>query len=87
MLEKDLDLLNTRNDFLHGRIPDITNAGSNRSIERMDRDLYYASMRFYTLLNILILKWIGFDNYVINYPKIHESYSKIKLKEKPYRKV
>ena len=87
LLPKDLELLETRNDFLHGRIPDITNAGEDRSVDRMDRDLYYAAVRFYTLLNTLILKWVGFDNYVINYPKINESYCKIKVNEKHYRKI
>jgi hypothetical protein len=83
----DLQILESRNDFLHGRIPDITKAGANRSIDRMNRDLYYASMRFYTLLNILILKWVGYDNYVLNFPQIHREYCKVKMKEAPYRKV
>lgn len=83
----DLQILESRNDFLHGRIPDITKAGATRSIDRKNRDLYYASMRFYTLLNILILKWIGYDNYVLNFPQIHKRYCKVKIKEAPYRKV
>ena len=87
LLEEDLKILETRNDFLHGRTPDVTLAGDNRTLERRNKDLYYASMRFYTLLNILILKWIGFDNYVLNYPKLHEKYCKIKLKEAPFRKI
>jgi hypothetical protein len=84
---EDLSILETRNDFLHGRIPDITDAGKCRPLERRNKDLFYASMRFYTLLNILILKWIGFDNYVVNHPKINEKFCEIGLKEDYYRKV
>ena len=85
--DEDLEVLETRNDFLHGRVPDMTNAGLTRSTERISKDLYYCSMRFYTLLNIIILKWIGYDNRVVNYPKIHEGYTKIHLDEEPFRQV
>lgn len=85
--DEDLRILETRNDFLHGRVPDLTNAGANRSTERINKDLYYCSMRFYTLLNIIILKWIGYDNRVVNYPKIHEGFTQIRLDEEPFRQV
>lgn len=85
--DEDLKILETRNDFLHGRVPDLTNEGAKRSIDRINKDLYYCSMRFYTLLNMIILKWIGYDNRVVNYPKIQEGYTQIRLKEEPYRQV
>jgi hypothetical protein len=84
---EDLKILETRNDFLHGRVPDLTNSGPNRSSERINKDLYYASLRFYTLLNMLILKWIGYDNRVVNYPKIYEVNTGIIIDEEPYRMV
>ena len=87
MLEHDLKILEARNDFLHGRVPDITDAGKDRSLDRRRKDLYYTSIRFYTLLNMLILKWVGYDNRVINYPKLNEAFTEIKLKEEPYRQV
>lgn len=87
LLDEDLRILETRNDFLHGRIPDLTNAGIGRPTDRINQDIYYASMRLYTLLNMLILKWVGYDNRVVNYPKIHEDYTEIILKEEPYRQV
>lgn len=87
LLEADLEVLETRNDFLHGRIPDFTKLGNDREDYIKNKDMYYASIRLYTLLNILILKWIGYDNYVLNFPKIHEEYCQIKLKEPFYRKV
>lgn len=87
LLDEDLKILETRNDFLHGRVPDLTNAGAKRSTDRINKDLYYCSMRFYTLLNMIILKWIGYDNKVVNYPKIHEGFTQIRLEEEPYRQV
>lgn len=87
LLDADIAILETRNDFLHGRHPDITKAGPLRSERRVNLDLFYASTRFYTLLNMLVLKWIGFDNYVVNFPVIHSGATGIRLKEKPFRKV
>lgn len=87
VLERDIEVLKSRNDFLHGRIPNISKTVANPEEEEKNRDLYYASLRFYTLLSTLILKWIGFDNYVINYPKLNQDYCKIKLKEQYFRKI
>jgi hypothetical protein len=85
--EEDLKILETRNDFLHGRVPDLTNEGLNRTLNRINKDLFYCSMKFYTLLNVLILKWIGYDNRIVNYPKIHEDFIEIHLSEEPFRQV
>ena len=87
LLEEDLKVIKSRNDFLHGRVPDFKKQGVNRSIELKDYDLYYASVRLYTLLNVLIFKMIGFDNYVLNFPKIYEKNTRYKVKEDFYRKV
>lgn len=86
-MDEDLKILETRNEFLHGRVPDLTNAGAKRSTDRINKDLYYCSMRFYTLLNMIILKWIGYDNKVVNYPKVHEGFIQIHLEEEPFRQV
>lgn len=82
--EKDLALIETRNDFLHGRIPDLTGAGEDRPEERKNKDLYYASVRFYTLLCRLILSWVGYDNYILNHAKIQEKFTRIPLDEDYY---
>ncbi|PKP17867.1 MAG: hypothetical protein CVU05_14715 [Bacteroidetes bacterium HGW-Bacteroidetes-21] len=87
LLDEDLKILETRNDFLHGRVPDLTSSGENRSIERINKDLYYCSIRLYTLLNMLILKCIGYDNRVVNLPKIHEVFTEISVDEEPFRQV
>lgn len=87
LLERDMEVLRSRNDFLHGRIPDISKTVANPGLDEKNRDLYYASLRFYTLINMLIMKWIGYENFVINYPKIYEDYCRIKLNEHFYRKL
>lgn len=53
LLHEDLVILDTRNDFLHGRAPDLTNEGENRTTERLNSDLYYSAMRLSTLLSML----------------------------------
>jgi len=87
LLKEDIQIINSRNDFLHGRIPDYKNLGIYRGINEKDRDLYYASVRFYTLINMLILKFIGYDNYVLNFTKIFEKETTYLVKEDYYRKT
>jgi len=87
LTEDDKRVIASRNDFLHGRVADYRELGSNRSIEFKDNDLYYASVRLYTLLNIIILKYIGYDNYVINFTKIYEKNTTFEVNESYYRKV
>lgn len=87
LLDEDLKVISSRNDFLHGRVPDFKGLGNERSIELKDNDLYYATVRLYTLLNMLILKMIGYDSYVLNFSKIYENATCYKVKEDCYRKV
>ncbi len=81
-----MKVIGSRNDFLHGRITDYKNLGENRGISQKDRDMYYASVRFYTLINLLILKYIGYDSYVLNFSKIFENDTTYLVKEDFYRK-
>jgi hypothetical protein len=85
--EQDLIAIDSRNKFLHGQIPDILKLGKTRSNIRKTRDAYYCGVRLYTLINMLILKWVGYDNYVVNHPVIHNNICEVPTKEKPYRAV
>lgn len=87
LLDEDIKIINSRNDFLHGRIPDYRNLGLDRNINEKDRDMYYASVRFYTIINMLILKFIGYDGYVLNFSKIFEKETTYIVREDYYRKV
>jgi len=82
----DFKTIDTRNKFLHGTVPDMTEVGEVRSERREDLDRYYAALRLYTLLNRLILKWAGYGNYLINHAKIQEEATGVKLKEPYYIK-
>lgn len=87
LLDADETIIETRNNFLHGTAPDLTGAGEERTTDRLNSDLYYSALRLSTLLSMLILKWVGYDNYVLNYPKINEASTGIPLDEEPYRKL
>jgi hypothetical protein len=86
LLPEDIKVLQARNDLLHGRFPKFSENNNERSLDRINRDLYYTAMRLYTLLSMLILRWVGFDNFVLNYPVIQQRSTKYKLKEAYYRK-
>lgn len=85
--EKDLQILDSRNDFLHGQIPDITKAGKERSLERKNKDMHYAALRFSTLLNKLIFKWLTYDGHILNQVRIHGKSTGIRCNEPYYIKL
>ena len=84
--KEDLKIIKARNRLLHGNIPNYRKK-RNRTIRDKDSDLYYTSIRIYTLLNMLILKYIGYNNYVINFSKIYEQNTGYSVDEEFYRKV
>lgn len=85
--ELDLKTIQARDDLLHGRFPDLMNNKNDRSTQEINRELYFTSLRFYTLINMLILKWVGYDNRVVNYTKLKQAYTDIELNEEPFRQV
>lgn len=86
LLKEDLAIIKSRNLLLHGNIPNYRKI-KNRTIRDKDLDLYYTSIRIYTLLNMIILKHIGYDNCVINFSKIYEKDTGYSVDEEFYRKV
>ncbi|GAA4736883.1 hypothetical protein GCM10023229_14270 [Flavisolibacter ginsenosidimutans] len=82
--EYDKQALETRNAFLHGRFPDITNLGPQRPLSRVNKDLLYCSLRFYNLINKLILTLIGFKGYFCNHSKLQQAYTGVKLDNEDY---
>lgn len=82
LTEDDKKAINHRNDFLHGK---ITLSESDDLIG--EKKTYHVALRLYTLLSVLILKPIGYDNKIVNYPKIHETASLDTVKETYYRKI
>ncbi|HAD96586.1 MAG TPA: hypothetical protein DCG19_04215 [Cryomorphaceae bacterium] len=83
----EVSILNARNDLLHGRIPDITNQKKSRSLERMNGDMFYSALRLYDMLNMLILKSVGYNSYILNHVKLEEENCQMTFEEEPYRKI
>lgn len=80
--KEDIKAIEHRNDFLHGKTSlTMENNGDG------NKEVYYVSLRIYTLLAVLILKSIGFDNKIVNYPKINEDAYDKKLDEPHFRQI
>lgn len=80
---EDVKAIEHRNDFLHGRV----SLAFGDEVDKANVEIYYISLRLYTLLAVLILKSVGYDNKIVNYPKIHESVYKKNLDEPYFRQV
>lgn len=59
--ERDLKVLNNRNDFLHGRIP-----FENESKGDQNQELQHIVFRYHFLLSALVLKFSGYSGYIKN---------------------
>lgn len=85
--EIDKEIVNSRDSFLHGATPDIKKVNSILYKNDIDKCSLYATYSLYTLINLLIFKYIGFDNYVLNFPKIYEKSTGYLLDGEYYRKL
>jgi hypothetical protein len=75
--QKDVDAIERRNDFLHGRIP-----------ESADRHfLPLTNSRLLFCINCLCLKQLGFSGYIMYHPVMYQVNNKIEPEEYPIRKV
>jgi hypothetical protein len=82
LTETDVETIEYRNDFLHGNV-NLNPKKDKR--KKYEMDSYEIALRLYTLLNMIILKYIGFSGYILNHPKIQEHKKKSKMKEDYYR--
>ncbi len=82
----DIQAIEQRNSFLHGKIPMIQDE-KPENISEEDKLRYFLHLKLFTLLSALILKLSEFNGHIVNYPKIHESSTGKKLREKHYRKI
>lgn len=84
--QTDLDTIEQRNAFLHGKTP-ILQEMENKSINESDKFTYYLYLKLYVLVSSIIMKYVGYDNMVLNYPKIYEKDTGIALDEEYYRQI
>lgn len=61
------EVIRHRDVFQHGNLP-----GDPESPEAVFQDVYYSCMVLHRLIVILVLKYIGFSGYIINYPQLHK---------------
>ncbi|MEJ7684582.1 MAG: hypothetical protein WKG06_43380 [Segetibacter sp.] len=74
---KDIEAIEKRNDFLHGRIPE-------------ENDKHYLSIingRLLFCINCLVLKHIGFSGYLIYYPSVYQLNNNLRIEEGLIRKI
>jgi hypothetical protein len=87
---EDIIAINHRNNFLHGKIaylPDKKNKKKEVTLQVSGQEIYYTALRLYTLLSVLILKSVKYDNKILNHPKIQShNYNDVFpwLKDEPY---
>ena len=79
--ETDEEILEYRNDFLHGNIS-LEPRKNGRSYSM---DEFEIALRLLTLLNMVILKMIAYEGQVINHVKMQEPGLRKKIKEDYYR--
>lgn len=82
---KDIEAIEQRNAFLHGRTPMVKDIDKNSSDE--DKVGFYLYLKLYVLISSIILKYIGYNNLVVNYPKIYEDGTGVILDEEYYRQI
>lgn len=83
LTEIDEEILEYRNDFLHGNI----NLKPQKGKKSYSMDSFEISLRLLTLLNMCIMKMIGYEGYIINHVKTQENTKKKKINEEYYRTI
>lgn len=79
---RDINMIQHRNDLLHGNIH-LSN-DIRQSTEDINDYLAYASAKLYTLVSTLIIKYIGYNGYLVNHAKSFEKYININSDEEYY---
>lgn len=72
----EIAVIKHRDLFQHGKLP-----SDPESEDGVFKDVYYSCMILHRLFYILVLKYIGFEGYIINYPQLHKHITSKDLKE------
>ncbi len=83
LTEVDEEIIEYRNDFLHGNI----NLKPQKGKKTYTMDSFEISLRLLTLLNMSIMKMTGYSGYIINHVKMQEKGLNKKIKEDYYRVI
>ncbi|MDO9068922.1 MAG: hypothetical protein Q7W05_10765, partial [Deltaproteobacteria bacterium] len=66
LVQKEIDCINKRNDFLHGRLPLVSGDSDQKyQLQQIATTLLYC-------VSTLVLKYVGYTGYVMYYPTLNE---------------
>lgn len=86
--EEDKKVLSKRNLFFHGSIlPDDALIQSEEDFYKIEKEYNYYSNKLYVLITKLILKQLNFTGYLVNYPKMFEDETVLKVQENYFIKI
>lgn len=81
----DINIIKHRNDLLHGNI--FLTDNKKQEFSDINNYMMYVSEKLYTLISSLILKYIGYSGYIINYAKTYEEDCNITTNEDYYKYI
>lgn len=81
----DIKAIEHRNDLLHGNI--LLERKELKSESDINNYMGYISGKLFTLISALILKYIGYEGYIINYAKFYEDLCEIETIEEYFRLI
>jgi hypothetical protein len=94
LTEADIEVIDHRNDFLHGSIAYLPEKDEDSDLQPQDptdgsKEIFYTALRLYTLIAVLVLKSVEYDSRIVNYPAVHlKNYPNIKnydlVKDEPF---
>ncbi len=85
LTDADISAIEHRNVLLHGDILMIS-MGKNSESE-INNYMGYISGKLYTLISALILKYVGYEGYIINHSKFYEHLCEIETDEEYFRLI
>lgn len=81
----DIKAIEHRNDLLHG---DILMTGKQLKSEAdINNYMGYISGKLFTLISVLIFKYVGYEGYLINHAKFYEDLCEIETDEEYFRLI
>lgn len=80
--EYERTALMTRNKFQHGELP-----ASDDTHDVVFKEVYFMTIIMHRLIYTLVLKRIGYEGYIINYPQLHSHITEKDLKEPVFYKL
>jgi hypothetical protein len=82
LLDYEKTVLIARDDFHHGKLP-----VRFYTDDEVLQDVYHVCLVLHRLIYCLVLKQIGYDGYIIDYPQVHCHMTGKNLGERVFHKI